>query len=365
MHHILRIRTAATVLAATAASALVLAGCTSSPDTGPMTSDVISADRCETNQSAGPVLFLTSFAYAASAGILDVVAADELGYFDDMCIDLVIKPGITNTQVVSAGTAQLAGLGGPIDVLTGVAQGADIVGIATYGNTSAIELITMADSGIEELADFEGRTVGYKGVVAPQFTAMFLDNGVDPDAINWVSVGYDPTILPDGQVEGLGAYKSNEPRVLEAAGHDVVEWDPAEYGIDSSFNTQIANGTFAAEYPTVVEDFLRATSKAFAWITESDANLDEALSWAEARSDAGYNVEMSKVRFQTEAALIAESQPEGTPLGTQTTEMWQAEADNLERFGLVTEPLDVSVAFSNQYVEAIFDGTDLIWGDGE
>jgi len=362
MRSIPRIRTAGAVVAVTAASALVLAGCTA-PEAGPTTSDVISAERCETNASAGPVLFLTSFAYAASAGILDVLVADELGYFDDMCIDLVIKPGITNTQVVSAGTAQLAGLGGPIDVLTGVAEGADIVGIATYGNTSAIELITMADSGINDLAGFAGRTVGYKGVIAPQFKAMFLDNGIDPDTINWVSVGYDPTILPDGQVEGLGAYKSNEPRVLEAAGHEIVEWDPSSYGIASSFNTQIANGTFAAEYPTVIEDFLRASFKAFEWITESGENLDQAISWAEARSDAGYNVEMSTVRFSTEAGLIADSQPEGTPLGTQTAEMWQTEADNLTRFGLVTDPLDVSTAFSNEYVEAIFDGTSLIWGD--
>lgn len=366
MHSFPQFRRLAAITAVTATAALVLAGCAGSTDSaGPATSEVISADRCQTNAAAGPVLFLTSFAYAASAGILDVLAADELGYFDDMCIDLVIKPGITNIQVVSAGTAQLAGIGGPIDTLTGIAEGAGITGIATYGNTSAIELITMADSGINELKDFVGRTVGYKGYVAPQFKAMFIDNGVDPDQINWVSVGYDPTILPDGQVEGLGAYKSNEPRVLEAAGHDVVEWDPAEYGIESSFNTQIANTAFAEANPTVIEDFLRASFKAFAWINESDKNLDQALAWAEARSDAGYDVEMSKIRFQTEAALIADSQPEGTPLGWQTTEQWQVEADSLERFGLVEQALDVSTAFSNDYVANIYNGTDLIWGDGE
>ncbi len=363
MHTARTIRT--TAVAAVATGALVLTGCAAAQDDAPATSDVISAERCAQNAAAGPVLFLTSFAYAASAGILDVVAADELGYFDDMCIDLVIKPGITNIQVVSAGTAQLAGVGGPIDVLTGIDQGAGITGIATYGNTSAIELITMADSGINSLEDFAGRTVGYKGAIAPQFQAMFLDNGVDPASINWVSVGYDPTILPDGQVEGLGAYKSNEPNNLRSQGYDVVEWDPSEYGIESSFNTQIANTAFAEANPTVIEDFLRASFKAFAWLTEDEANLDQGLEWAAARSTAGYDVALSKQRFQTEAALIAQSQPEGTPLGWQTTEQWQTEADTLERFGLVANPIDVSTTFSNAYVEAIYNGTDLVWGDAE
>ncbi|ARO14723.1 NMT1/THI5 like domain protein [Ketogulonicigenium robustum] len=322
----------------------------------------ISPERCALNKAPGEVIFLTSFAYAASTGILDIVAAKELGLYDALCIDLTIQPGGTNIQLVSANTAQLAGIGGPSDTMVGIDNGAEIVGIATYGNVGAIEVITMAGSGIETLADFVGKTVGYKGAVAPQFSAMFLDNGIDPETINWVSVGFDPSILSNGQVQGLGAYKSNEPRALEAQGFEVTEWDPNAFGIQSNFNTQIANIAFAEANPTVIEDFLRATFKAYAWMNESPDNLDQALQWAAELSTAGYDIDTSRVRYNTEVALVADSLPAGMALGQQSVAQWQPEADMLERFGLVQNKPDVATAMSTVYVDAIYDDAGaLIW----
>ena len=321
----------------------------------------ISPERCAANKAAGPITFLTSFAFAASAGILDILAAKKQGYFDALCLDVTIQPGSNNTQLVSAGTAQLAGVGGASDVMVAVDNGAQIVGIATYGNVGAIELITMADSGIKDLKDFVGKTVGYKGAVAPQFSAMFLDSGVDVNAINWVSVGYDPIILPNGNVQGLSAYKSNEPRALEAMGYKITEWDPDKYGIHSTFNTQIANKDWARKNPTAVEDFLRASFHAFDWMAQSDANLDATLAYAASLSDAGYDIPKSKARFKVEQDLITKTQPADTGLGWQDAKQWQPEADALVRFKLVKSAPDLAAEQDDSYVNAIYQGKTLIW----
>ncbi len=357
-----------TALAATAAaSALLLAGCSSdssaseAPTASAGGSDLISAERCAENQAAGPITFLTSFAYAASVGILDVVTAKEKGIFDELCLDVTIEPGSTNAQLVSAGTAQFAGLGSPSDVLVAVDNGADISGIATYGNTVAITLMTNKEGGPSSLADFSGLTAGYKGAIPPQIQAMFLEDGVDPASINWVSVGYDPTILPNGQVQALTGYKSNEPLALESQGFEITQWDPAEYGIKSAFNTQIVNNTFKEEHPTAVEDFLRASFYAYNWINESDTNLDEALGYAESLSDAGYDLVSSKARWNTEVGLVEDSQPEGTPLGSESVEQWTPEADMLVEFDLVGSKPDPASAIDTSFVDAIYDGTELIW----
>lgn len=362
----LKKKTITALTAASAVSVMLLAGCSSeTSDTGSSSSaggsDLISAERCAENEAAGPITFLTSFAYAASAGLLDVVVAKEMGVFEDLCLDVTIQPGSTNAQLVSAGTAQFAGVGSPSDVLVAIDNGAEISGIATYGNTVAITLMTDAESGIDSLADFEGITAGYKGAVPPQISAMFLAEDVDPTSINWVSVGYDPTILPNGQVQALTGYKSNEPLALAGQGFDITEWDPAEYGIESGFNTQIVNTTFADEHPTAVEDFLRASLYAYGWINESDDNLSEALDYAAALSDAGYDLESSTLRWSTEVALIDESQPEGLPIGGQTVEQWTPEADMLVQFDLVTAEPDVESAIDDSFIEAIYDGTELIW----
>src|SRR5882757_4444490 len=72
------------VIAALLASALVAAACGSGGKPAmppPGSSRLISSNRCAQNKAAGKITFLTSFDYAASVGILDVLAADEVGYF--------------------------------------------------------------------------------------------------------------------------------------------------------------------------------------------------------------------------------------------------------------------------------------------
>lgn len=354
-------------LAAGTIAAIALAGCSAAEpeveETAAGGSDLISAERCEANQAAGTINFLTSYVYAASVGILDVVAAEELGYFDDLCLTVEMQPGVdNNAQLVAAGTAQIAGLGSASDTLIARDKDAkDIVAIATYGSQGAIELLTMADSGIETLEDFVGKTVGYKGAISAQFSAMFKDNGVDPSTINWVSVGYDPQILPDGQVQGLGAFKSNEPKVLESRGYEIKEWAPEDFGVESTFNVQVANTAWAEANPTAVEDFLRASFKAYEWINEDEANLDEALQWAADRSESGYDLEMGKIRWQTEVSMVESSRDTSIGLGVQTESQWSSELGLVVEYNLVVNEPSYDESVDNAYIDAIYDGTELIW----
>jgi len=324
-------------------------------------SAAIGAERCTQNRAAGAITFLTSFAYAATSGILDVLAAKQLGYFDALCLKVAVEPGSTNAQLVSAGTAQLAGLGDASSVLVAIDNGAAITGLATYGNTSAIELITLKSSGIKSLAELAGKTVGYKVALAPQIAAMLLAAHVPVESVNFVSVGFNPASLANGNVAALIAYKSNEPRVLTAQGHAVTEWDPEAYGIHSTFNVLVANQKWAAAHPSAVQDFLRATLHAFNWINQSDGNLDRALGFAQALSTAGFDLASSKERWKIEAKLIADSQPASAALGHIADPQWQPEADMLVRAKLVSRTPAVAAAHDNSYLDAIYTGRTLIW----
>ncbi len=321
----------------------------------------ISAERCARNQAAGPITYLTSFAYAASSGILDVVAARQLGYYQALCLTVAIEPGSNNAQLVSAGTAQLAAMGDAASVMLAIDNGADLVGLLTYGNTSAIELITLKSANIKALTDLAGKTIGYKVAPAPQIEAMLGAAGVDLGRVNFVSVGFDPIILADGRIDALTAYKSNEPRALEGLGYDVTEWDPEKLGVHATFNVLVANRGWAAAHPSAVEDFLRATLHAYAWITASDANLDRALGFAQALSTGGFDLKISKQRWLIEAGLISASLPPGSPLGRLGDAAWQPEADMLWRARLVSRPPSVKDAHDNRYLDAIYQGQRLAW----
>ena len=67
---------------------------TAAPDTGPgdrrtsTAGEPFPADRCEANKAAGTITYLSSFDFAASASIVDVLVAEQKGYFDDLCLDV-------------------------------------------------------------------------------------------------------------------------------------------------------------------------------------------------------------------------------------------------------------------------------------
>ncbi|HZU63261.1 MAG TPA: ABC transporter substrate-binding protein [Novosphingobium sp.] len=349
------------------AAALLLAGCHPAPSEPPHAPEPRAAGpaRCAANRAAGPITFLTSAVFLPTTGILDVVAAQRLGYFDALCLDVRIRPGGSNAQLVSAGTAQIAGLGDAASALLAMDRGANLTGIATYGNISAVELVALRDAPegsapIRQLADLKGRIVGYKVAVAPQVIAMLIRAGVSPDAVKFVSVPFNPEILAKGQVAAMIGYASNEPRALEAGGYALSEWNPERFGVHSTFNVLVANRDFAAAHPQAVADFLRASLRALAWVRASDAHLDTALGFERDRSPAGFDLARARARWRYEEQMIAASQPAGSVPGENVPAGWQADARLLADARLTHGPAPAR-PFDNRFIQAIYKGTQLLW----
>ncbi|UFS58884.1 ABC transporter substrate-binding protein [Subtercola endophyticus] len=348
-----------------AATALTLSGCSSSASgpvssSAPASGSAISAERCAQNKAAGTINYITGYQYQASASILDVLAAKQLGYFDALCLDVQIQPGTgdtaANAQLVAAGTAQLTDLGGDADLLRSQANGVDVTGIATYGQVPIATLMTMPS--ITNLKQLDGTTLGQKGQLPPEIQTMLVDAGVDLGSITQVVVGYDPTILPRGQVQSLTGYKSNEPLTLKADGTDVTQWNPEDYGIPGTFGTVAANPAFITANPTATEDFLRASFHAYDYCL---TNAAECVGYAGALSGAGYDVDHNVQVWQTETGLVTKSQPAGTPLGSLNSDLMAKEITFLVSSGVLPSAPDPAKATDSSFLKAIYNGTDLIW----
>ena len=76
-----------------------------SPTTPPATG--FDPARCAANEAVGTITYASSYDFAASASILEVVVADARGYFAEMCLDVELVPGFssTNYPLVDAGEA--------------------------------------------------------------------------------------------------------------------------------------------------------------------------------------------------------------------------------------------------------------------
>ena len=352
-------RTSVLLLAWLVAATGVLAACGSSGAKATSSAVLTTAARCAANKAAGTITYLTGFGYQADAGILDVIAAKADGYYAAECLRVVIRPGTgdpgATAELVASGRATVGELGSPSDALTVAANHVHVTAIATYGNITQNTLLT--SPSITNLRQLEGKTLGYKGAMPPQITAMLTKAGVDVKKIREVGVGYDPTILPRGQVQALTAYKSNEPIELRDDGDRFREWDPERYGVTGSFNVLVANPTFATAHPDAVEDFLRATFHAFDTCTAAPAPCIAAA----AALQSGYDRHQNTQEWQLQSQEIRSSLLPGKGIGAESVAQWTPEAKLLVADHLVTGEPAIASILAPRYVAAIETGRTLRW----
>ena len=351
----------AVVLAASLLVGLITAGGTASAATIGATKGkvLVSPSRCAANRAAGTITYLTGFGWQASVGILDPIAAQAQGYYSAMCLRVQLRPGNGNptsaSQLVAAGRATVTELGSPSDAITAAAGSIPVNAVATYGNTTASTLLTMPS--VTNLRQLDGKTIGYKGAMPPIITAMLEKAGVNLHSVKEVSVGYDPTILPRGQVQALTAYKSNEPIQLKDDGYKFHEWDPGSFGLNGAFNVFDANRAWATAHPGAMEDFLRATFESYHYcLSHASTCVQEA-----ARYQTGYLVHQNIQRWRVETGEVNRTLLAGHGVGYEDQAQWQPEYKLLLADHLISHSVLLAKVINPTYLDAIYHGASLIW----
>jgi NitT/TauT family transport system substrate-binding protein len=316
--------------------------------------------RIEANKKAGKITYSTGFNYAASPPNVHAVVAHELGYFQELGLDVDVIPGLEaeNMKLLAAGRVQFAGSGTASTVIQSIVNDAPIKGVAVMSPVGMGALMVLEESGIKEPKDLEGKTLGYKGALPANFKAMFKNAGADINKINLVSVGYDPTILATTDVDAITVFKSNEPDAMRKLGYNVRLMDPKDYGVNSNFGVVVANTEFIEKNPTAAEDFLRALFKAHEYIK---ANQAEVIKILESRSETSYNLEVETNRLKVEMEIVESTKHEGKGVGYHTEKQWEDEIVVLVTTGSINSALPVDKVMDNSLISNIYDGDKLIW----
>lgn len=353
------------VLAAASALALTAAACSSDGDDQERdVAVVVDEERCEANRDLGTLTYVTGYHYQASVTQLEVMSAEALGYFDAVCLDIEIQPGngdvMGNAQLVSAGTAHFTPTSNEAEILQAHERDHDIIGVATYGHVPISSLLTGPD--IEDLTELEGRTLGHQSMLPAPLEAMLAEAGVDIDSIEQVEAGYDPSVLPRDQVQALTGFRSNEPHQLDAMDESFTEWLPEDFGVVGSFGVMAVNPEWAEDHPEAVEDFLRATGRAFDHCVD---NGEECVAHAEELDEAGYDTEHNLAVWETESELVGSSTPEDRPRGHIDLALTEDEADTLVDVGELEEVPDLEPLFEPRYIEAVHTAAEIVWADDQ
>jgi ABC-type nitrate/sulfonate/bicarbonate transport system substrate-binding protein len=326
--------------------------------------------RCEANRAAGKITYVSGFDFAATASIVDVVVAEDRGYFEDLCLDVELQPGFstTNYPLVAAGDAQFASGGSFSEVANFAgANEADLVAVAVEGR-SAIDALIVKPGVAERLEDLEGKTIGVKGMLAPSLAAMLASVGLaESEDFETVLIdGFDPLVHIDlPGIVGFTAWKSNEPGQLERAGVPFELFDPTAFDVPGSFGVIFTSRDFAEQHPTATEDFLRATMRGLAdAVADPEGAAQTAIDLVEAKGNPAFlSLEGESFRWRTDAELLAAETPDGTGMGVPDAELLQEEVDAYAEVGLFGgEAPDVETFILSAPIEAVYDESGaVIW----
>ena len=357
------------------AAIVVVAGCGDDPDDSPAASaptttpteapaEAIDADRCQANRDAGTITFLTGFDFAATASGIEFMVADERGYFEDLCLDVEIRPSFStqNVPLVAAGTAQFASIGSYTELVRSQPSGAHLVAVLVEGKTPIEALVVPAEGPVMSLADLKGKTIGVKGAMPPTLQAMLRGAGLaEGDYREVLLDGFDPVAHLAQPIDALPVYKSNEPGILEHAGVAVRTFDPATFGIPGTFGVVYTSADFLADHPTAAEDTVRA---ALHGLQDAIADPEAAVDIAVARLAAGASLteDGERFRWRIESDMVASSTPAGEIPGLIDPDVLEAVIDAHTEAGVFATRPDTAGTYDAELARRLLnpDGT-LAW----
>lgn len=223
-------------------------------------------------------------------------AAVEKGYYHDEGFEVHLHeggPGKTPVEEVLAGRAQYAEANS--ELIYAKLQGRPVVALAAIFQHSPSVLLTRKDAGINSPHDLVGKKIMLmNSLTDADFYAMFLHEGIKPDAIDIIPSSYDFEDLISGKVTAFNSYLTNEPFILKQRGIDFTVINPSAYGIDFYSDILFTTEKEVIQNPERVEAFRRATLKGWHYaMGHTDEIIDVLLT--------KYKVPKSRAHLKFEA----------------------------------------------------------------
>jgi NitT/TauT family transport system substrate-binding protein len=316
--------------------AILLAGCD-----GSKVSSTSTSKPEELTKIRLPMGFIPNVQYAPF-----YVAVDK-GYFKEEGLELEFDYKSETDGIALVGANEL-----PFAIVSGEqvplarAQGLPVVYVLSWWRDYPVAVVAKKSSNIRQPADLKGKKVGLPGPFGASYVGLraLLDvAGLQETDISMDSIGYN-------QVEALAAdkdqavvvYANNEPIQLRERGYEIDTIRVADY-VSLASNGLITNENTIADNPDLVRRMALAILRG---IRDTIDNPDEAFEISK-RYVEGLD---KNAAIQKEVLLTSIEFWKGEKLGVSRLEAWENMQKILLAMGLLKEPIDLSKAFTNDFV---------------
>jgi putative hydroxymethylpyrimidine transport system substrate-binding protein len=203
-----------------------------------------------------------------------IIIAQERGYFADVGLEVeVIAPADPSDppKMAAAGRADLAISYQP-QLHLQVAEGMPLIRVGTLVATPLNCLLVLDDGPIAEIADLEGRKVGFSvsGFEEALLSAMLGQGGLGTEDVELVNVNWSLSpALMSGQVDAvIGAFRNFELNQMEIEGIAGRCFYPEEEGVPT-YDELIYVANPETMDADMIRRFLAATEKATQFIVNA------------------------------------------------------------------------------------------------
>ena len=285
--------------------------------------------------------------YIPNVQFAPVYAAISSGHFRQEGLDVEIVHMDENqaAALVASGELEFAIVSGE-QVLLARAQGLPVVYVAAWYQRYPVSVVAQASEGIASPADLRGKTIALPGLYGANYIglrALLHAGGLSESDVTLESIGYTQVeAFAAGRNSIICGYTANEPVQLRARGYDLTELRVADY-VQLAGNGLLVNEAAVRDNPELVQHMVNGFLNGLREVIE---NPESAFNLST------FFVEGLKLddEIQKQVLLTSLELWQADRLGYSDPQAWENMQATLLEMGLLSEPQDLSQAFTNQFV---------------
>jgi len=280
------------------------------------------------------------------------VALDR-GFYKDEGIDLTINGAAQNLSEVQAvaSRADTIGLSGGASLMLARSQGLPVKAFGALFQKGPGCFLWLEKAGISGIQDFKGRKIGIQQTARASTEAMLTINGLKPEDVTLITVGFDLQPLLTGQVDVLTGLVTNQVVLLEQQGEKVGYKPYSDLGFGFYWNTPFVLDSTLQEKKGLLAAWLRASARGW---DEALKNPEPAAKLVVEKYGEGLDLQNQTLELQRETPLIRSALTAQKGLFWMEPAVWQSGAEILlNRTKQLQQPLNAQDVYTMAILEQV------------